>query len=46
LIEESGLDVREHNRWGRYDISIQKSDLKDNKELIEMLIRIAWEENK
>jgi hypothetical protein len=46
LIEESGLDVREHNRWGRYDINIQKSDLKDNKELIEMLIRIAWEENK
>ena len=46
LIEESGLDVREHNRWGRYDISIQKSDLKDNKELIETLIKMAWEENK
>jgi len=46
LIEESGLDVREYNRWGRYDISIQKSDLKDNKELIETLIKMAWEENK
>ena len=46
LIEESGLDVREYNRWGRYDIIIQKSDLKDNKELIETLIKMAWEENK
>lgn len=46
LIEESGLDVREYNRWGRYDISIQKSDLKDNRELIETLIKMAWEENK
>jgi predicted transport protein len=45
MVEESGLDVREYNRWGRYDISIQKSDLKDNKELIESLIKLAWEEN-
>jgi hypothetical protein len=46
MIEESGLDVREYNRWGRYDIGVQKSDLKDNKELIENLIKMAWEENK
>lgn len=46
MIEESGLDVREYNRWGRYDISIQKSDLKDNRDLIESLIRMAWDENK
>lgn len=46
LIEDSGLDVREYNRWGRYDIIIQKSDLKDNKDLLENLIKMAWEENK
>lgn len=46
LIEDAGLDVREYNRWGRYDINIQKSDLKDNKDLIENLVKTAWEENK
>jgi predicted transport protein len=45
-IEDAGLDVREYNRWGRYDVYIQKSDLRDNKDLIENLVRTSWEENK
>jgi predicted transport protein len=44
-LEEAGLDVRDYNRWGRYDIVINRQDLKENKEIIENLLKTAWEEN-
>ena len=44
-LEEAGLDVRDYNRWGRYDIVINRQDLKENKEIIENLFKVAWEEN-
>jgi hypothetical protein len=47
LIDESGLElIEDYSRGGAYRLRIFKQDLKDNKELIENLIKIAWEENK
>jgi predicted transport protein len=45
MVEDAGLDIRDYNRWGRYDITINRQDLKENKEIIEKLIRMSWEEN-
>jgi hypothetical protein len=48
LIDESGLELIEEYdyRWGgSYRLRISKQDFKDNKDLIEKLIKRAWEEN-
>ena len=45
LIEDSGLDLIDYMRWGAFRIRIQRQDLKDNKELLENLLRMSWEQN-
>ena len=43
-IEGAGLDMLDYdNKWGRYKIKLNKEDIKNNKEFIIELLKIAYE---
>lgn len=43
MIERAGLDSMNYdNRWGRYRLRISKEDLRDNREVLSSLLRMAY----
>jgi hypothetical protein len=45
-IEAHGLDVMDYdNKWGRYRIRLQRSDIKKHSEVIRQLLELSYKEN-